>query len=309
MDGRAIALLLRRFLQFEDSRNSIAYRSDTGTVLGYFGPRRKPFQNREIVEAFHDFCASSGDGLQIERLGCLNSGKSLFATALLNHQIDVKKIGDVVETRLLLTEHHESGKALQIRVLFNRLVCTNGMTQLVKLKGRTLNHMKAFSAATVCDYLEAAYRNVEEHEKTLEQLAAIAIADSEARMHLIKAFGNPDLAWEEQPRPVQVCYKLFKGQGAGRREAVSLSDLVRLGRGCQRVPELVCQRELWRAGVQLSMSRQQESACEQVHSTACICSPVGNCELALFSLASPGFPGEAFLFAAQGGDEPCSYCL
>lgn len=213
------------YFQFEDSRNSIAYRSDTGTVLGYFGPRRKPFQNREIVEAFHDFCASSGDGLQIERLGCLNSGKSLFATALLNHQIDVKKIGDVVETRLLLTEHHESGKALQIRVLFNRLVCTNGMTQLVKLKGRTLNHMKAFSAATVCDYLEAAYRNVEEHEKTLEQLAAIAIADSEARMHLIKAFGNPDLAWEEQPRPVQVCYKLFKGQGAGSEKLSAYQTL------------------------------------------------------------------------------------
>lgn len=77
------------YFQFEDTKNTIAYRSDTGNVLGYFGPRRKPFQNKEIVEAFHDFCESSGDGLQIERLGCLNGGKSLFATALLNHQIDL----------------------------------------------------------------------------------------------------------------------------------------------------------------------------------------------------------------------------
>jgi hypothetical protein len=211
--------------EFEDSRNAIAYRSDTGGVLDYFGPRRKPFQNREIVEAFHDFCASSGDGLQIEHLGCLNGGKSLFATACLQHQIDVKKVGDVVEARLLLTEHHESGKALQVRLFFNRLICTNGMSQLVRVRGRTLSHMKEFDARTVREYLEAAYRGVEAYERTLEQLAEVSIADSEAKMHLVKAFGSVELDWEEQPRPVQVCYKLFKGDGAGSEKLSAYQTL------------------------------------------------------------------------------------
>jgi phage/plasmid-like protein (TIGR03299 family) len=211
--------------EFEDSHNSIAYRSDTGTVLGYFGPRRRPFQNREIVEAFHDFCASSGDGLTIERLGCLNGGKSLFATACLRHQIDVKQVGDVVEARLLLTEHHESGKALQVRLFFNRLICTNGMSQLVRVRGRTLSHMKEFDAQTVREYLEAAYRGVEAHEQRLEQLAEVSIADAEAKMHLVKAFGNVNLDWEEQPRPVQVCYKLFKGEGAGSEKLSAYQTL------------------------------------------------------------------------------------
>jgi phage/plasmid-like protein (TIGR03299 family) len=211
--------------KFEDSRNSIAYRSDTRAVLGYFGPRRKPFQNREIVEAFHDFCASSGDGLRIERLGCLNGGKSLFATARLSHKIDVKNVGDVLESRLMLTEHHESGKALQVRLFFNRLVCTNGMSQLVQVRGRTLSHMKAFDAQTVREYLEAAYRGVEAYERTLEQLAEVSIEDSEAKMHLVKAFGNVELDWEEQPRPVQVCYKLFKGDGAGSEKLSAYQTL------------------------------------------------------------------------------------
>lgn len=200
--------------QYEDDQNTIAFRSDNGKVLGYW-PQRKPFQNREVVEAFHDFCASSGEGMRIERLGCLNGGKSLFATARLKHIIDVKTVGDVVDSRLLLTEHHINGKALQIRVFFNRLVCTNGMTELVKLKGSTLNHMKEFDGDTVRDYLEAAYRAVEGYELTLNLLAEETVQDAEAKMHLVKAFGCIDKPWEEQPRPVQICYKLFKGQGAG----------------------------------------------------------------------------------------------
>lgn len=211
--------------QFKDDKNTIAHRSDTGKVLSYFGPRRKAFQNKQIVEAFHDFCASSGDGLQIERLGCLNGGKSLFATAYLKHKIDVKHVGDILETRLLLTEHHVSGRALQIRLFFNRLVCTNGQTRLVKVKGRTLNHMREFDAQSVRDYLEAAYVGVEQYEQTLNQLAEVTIADSEARMHLIKAFGDVDLDWESQPRPVRVCFELFKGEGAGSEKLSAYQTL------------------------------------------------------------------------------------
>lgn len=48
-------------------------------------------------------------------------------------------------------------------------------------------------------------------------------------MHLVKAFGNPELAWEEQPRPVQVCYKLFKGQGAGSEKLSAYQTLFGLG--------------------------------------------------------------------------------
>ena len=213
------------YFQFEDDKNTIAYRSDNGMVLDRFGPRRNAFQNKQIVEAFHDFCASSGDGLQIERLGCLHGGKSLFATACLKHQIDVKHVGDILETRLLLTEHHVSGKALQIRIFFNRLVCTNGQAQLVKVKGRTLNHMREFDAQSVRDYLEAAYQGVEQYEQTLNQLAEVGIEDSEARMHLVKAFGDVNLEWEDQPRPVQVCFKLFKGAGAGSEKLSAYQTL------------------------------------------------------------------------------------
>lgn len=203
------------FFEHQDDTFQIAYRSDTAKVLDRHGPRRNVFQNRDIVQAFHDFCNSSGDGLKIERLGCLAGGKSLFATAKLDHEIDVAKVGDRIETRILLTESHISGVALQVRVFYNRLICTNGMTQLVKLDGSTLNHMKQFDARTVREYLEAAYEHTAEYEQTLNQLAGVTISKAEAKMQLVKAFGKDHLAWEEQPRAVRVCFELFGGRGAG----------------------------------------------------------------------------------------------
>jgi phage/plasmid-like protein (TIGR03299 family) len=211
--------------EFEDTDNTIAYRSDTGAVLGYFGPYRKVFQNREVLEAFHAFVGNSGDGLQIERLGCLNGGKSLFATARLKHDIDVKKVGDVLETRLLLTEHHVSGRALQVRLYFNRLICTNGMTTLVKVAGRTLNHMQEFNADSVREYLEEAYQNIAKRESVLNRLAEVSVSDAEARMHLVKAFGSTEFDWEDQPKAVQTCYRLFKGEGFGSEKLSAFQTL------------------------------------------------------------------------------------
>lgn len=203
------------FFEHQDDTFEIAYRSDTFKVLDRHGPRRNVFQNADIVQAFHDFCNSSGDGLTIERLGCLAGGRSLFATAKLDHEIDVAKVGDRIETRILLTESHISGTALQVRVFYNRLVCTNGMTRLVKLGGRTLNHMKEFDARTVREYLESAYARTAEYEQTLNQLARTTVSKAEARMQLVKAFGDETLAWEDQPRAVRVCLELFGGKGAG----------------------------------------------------------------------------------------------
>lgn len=201
--------------QFQDNKSVIAYRSDNGEVLDRHGPRRNVFQNAAIVQAFHDFCDNSGDDLTIERLGSLDGGKSLFATAKLKHTIDVAQVGDLIESRVLLTESHVSGVALQIRLFFNRLICTNGMTELVKLRGQTLTHMKEFNRTTVQAYLEAAYARTTEYEETLNQLAATAISKAEAKMHLVKAFGNINLPWEDQPKAVKVCFELFGGTGAG----------------------------------------------------------------------------------------------
>lgn len=203
------------YFQFEDNTHKIAYRSDNGDVLDRHSPRRKVFQNVDIVQTFYEFCDNSGDELKIERLGCLDGGKSLFATAKLKHTIDVAQVGDRIETRVLLTESHVSGVALQVRVFYNRLICTNGMTELVKLRGRTLNHMKEFNRATVQAYLEAAYARTTEYEETLNQLAATTISKAEAKMHLVKAFGNVNLPWEDQPNAVKVCFELFGGRGAG----------------------------------------------------------------------------------------------
>lgn len=199
----------------EEDKCSIAYHGESGDSFGIVGPRRKIFQNAQIVQSLRDFCEMSGDGLQINRLGQLNGGKNIFAVATLKHVIDVKSVGDIIETRLLLKESHENGKGLQIMTHMNRLVCTNGMTQLVKVKGKTLGHVKEFNTASVRAYLSEAYEGVAQYGETMEALAQIEVKGSEAKMHYIKALGNPSLAWEDQPVPVHTCYKLFKSTGMG----------------------------------------------------------------------------------------------
>ena len=104
---------------------------------------------------------------------------------------------------------------MQVRLFFNRLICTNGMTELVKLRGRSLNHMQEFNCNIVQAYLEAAYARTIEYEETLNQLATVTISKAEARMHLVKAFGNINLPWEDQPEAVKVCFELFGGRSAG----------------------------------------------------------------------------------------------
>ena len=201
--------------EVEESKTKIAYHSETKECFGIHGPRRTIFQNKDVVQSFVDFCNTSGDDLTLNRVGSLKGGSQIFAVADMKHEIDVKKVGDIIKTRLVLLESHKSGKGLQILVYTDRLVCTNGMTQVVKNGNKTLGHLKEFDTAAVKSYIKHAYESVYQYEETMEALASIEAEDSVAKMHYIKALGDPSLEWEEQPEAVHTCFKLFKSTGLG----------------------------------------------------------------------------------------------
>jgi phage/plasmid-like protein (TIGR03299 family) len=190
-----------------------AYRSDTQEVLSVYGKWRKPFQNRQILETFHTFCEQND--LQIDRIGCLKAGKELFAFTKLPIEIDVKKVGDITETHLMITESHECGRGLQIDLYFNRLVCTNGMTRPVRQRQQIINHVSEYNSNRIAGILTHALATVKDYEKTANGLADVVLSQQEAQMHLIKAFGDPSKVLEEQSKIVQTCLKLFLGEGQG----------------------------------------------------------------------------------------------
>jgi hypothetical protein len=201
--------------EHHSGKSQIAYHGETGKSFGVVGPRRNMFQNRDVVRSFVNFCQNSGDDLKLHRLCQLDGGAVVVGVAKLKHQIDVLKKGDVIETYLTLKESHYNGCGLQVSVFYNRLVCTNGMTNLVKVKGRTITHGKAFNPNTVQAYLAAAYNSIHTYEETMNGLASVGISDTEAKMHLGKFFGDPSLEWDEQPQEVKTCYRLFAKDGLG----------------------------------------------------------------------------------------------
>jgi phage/plasmid-like protein (TIGR03299 family) len=229
-----------------------AYRSDTQEVLSIYGKWRKPFQNRQILETFHTFCEQND--LQIDRIGCLKAGKELFAFTKLPIEIDVKKVGDITETHLMITESHECGRGLQIDLYFNRLVCTNGMTRPVRQRQQIINHVSEYNSDRIAGILTHALATVKDYEKTANGLADVVLSQQEAQMHLIKAFGDPNKPLAEQPKIVQTCLKLFLGEGQG-------SDLLSAYNTAYGLLESVKEYINWHSPVRGSLETAFSSLC------------------------------------------------
>jgi phage/plasmid-like protein (TIGR03299 family) len=204
--------------QFAEEARQAAYRSDTGLLLDVYGPRRLPFQNGDILGTFNRFC--EGTNLSLDYLGSLKEGRTVYAAARLPHEynVDVRKKGDITEAYLLLTEHHTNGKGLSVCLYLNRLVCTNGMTRMVKDGNRIIHHVGKFNSSTVERYLELAMRSLQKYQATVDKLAEVSMTREEATLHLIKCFGQAGEPVQEQPRLVQTCLRLFDGEAKGAEQ-------------------------------------------------------------------------------------------
>jgi phage/plasmid-like protein (TIGR03299 family) len=229
-----------------------AYRSDTQQVLSVYGKWRKPFQNRQILETFHSFCEKND--LQIDRIGCLKSGKELFAFTKLPIEIDVKQVGDITETHLMITESHKCGRGLQIDLYFNRLVCTNGMTRSVRHRQQVINHVSAYNSDRITGILTRALATVKDYENISNRLADVTLTRPEAELHLIKAFGDPAKTINEQPKIVQTCLKLFLGERKG-------SDLLSAYSTAYGLLESVKEYINWHSPVRGSLETAFSSLC------------------------------------------------
>ncbi len=200
--------------QHRQNDTQVAYRSDNGMFIDTY-TNRQPWQNREIIENFHHFCSESDLDLKVEHIGSLADGKRLYAAASLPGVTDVKDVGDVIEWRLLLEDSHINGNGLQVSLFSNRLVCTNGMRQTIRVGNKTVSHVGAFNRDRVSSLLEAAIASVKEQEQTYNKLAETAMSIEEATLQLVTAFGVATLPIDQQPQLIQTAIKLFEGTAKG----------------------------------------------------------------------------------------------
>jgi len=197
--------------QHEELKTQVAYRADTGAFIDVY-TSRKPWQNREIVGHFHDFCNEAG--LKLTHLGNLDGGRTIYAAAYMS-ATDVLSVGDFTDHYLILRDSHINGRGLNVSLFSNRCICTNGMHVTIRVGSKTIAHLGEFNAARINELLDAAMSTLKVKSQTSETLAAIAITREEAVINLISAFGIAGEPVSEQPKVVQVALKLFDGDGKG----------------------------------------------------------------------------------------------
>lgn len=93
-------------------------------ILSTVSKRWEPVQNEEAAEFFHDF-VQSGD-LEMHTAGSLRGGNCVWMLARVKESFEAVK-GDVVDSYVLFTNHHEYGKGTDIRATPIRVVCANTM--------------------------------------------------------------------------------------------------------------------------------------------------------------------------------------
>lgn len=200
--------------QFRETDTKTAFRSDTGMFIDMYTDRQ-PWQNRDIIQHFHDFCSESDLDLQVSHIGSLRDGKLIYAAAKLPIITDIKKTGDISEWWLLLKDSHLNGKGLQVSLYSNRMVCTNGLHELVRQNNQMIAHLGQLNKARINGILEAAIATLRQKEQAHEHLAEVEMTAEEATLQLIAAFGEVGKPVTEQPKLIQTALRLFQGQAKG----------------------------------------------------------------------------------------------
>ena len=119
---------------FADNGGFVTVRQDTEKVLGRVGGVYTPLQN---VEAF-DFMDSvmGQSGAFYHTAGALGQGERVWILVKFNGQEEISA-GDAIDSYLLLSNSHDGGSFLDIRLTTVRVVCANtlGMALSNKEKG------------------------------------------------------------------------------------------------------------------------------------------------------------------------------
>ncbi len=187
-------------------------RTDINKELDTCTNRWLPQQNKEIVELAYKVLGENN--LKITRAGHLKQGRLILLVAdWKTTEVNKRKVGDIVEAKLMLANSHQVGVGHHVKIFWNRLVCTNGMVQGVKAT-KIIGHTDK-----TIDLLEKSIEMLpdrfDKFQQNAEKLSETPLDFLEAQALLIKNFGDPELPAGHQPPIVQIVLDLFGGEAMG----------------------------------------------------------------------------------------------
>lgn len=128
---------------FDEKGNKLriegTFRSDNDFFLGAVTKNYHIVDNEELFK-FPQEIVKAGEKVEFSGAHSLNGGETVMVRYKLPHIIDVKKVGDIVETELIISTSHNGKGSVLSAVNTNRLVCTNGMKTSEKSFSSSVRH-------------------------------------------------------------------------------------------------------------------------------------------------------------------------
>ena len=102
------------------------FRSDNDHFLGAVTPGYRIVDNEELFR-YPEELVKAGENVEFAGAGALLGGEGVYVKYKLPHVIDVKKVGDIMETELVISTKHNGKGSVIAAVNSKLLICTNGM--------------------------------------------------------------------------------------------------------------------------------------------------------------------------------------
>ena len=182
-------------------------------VFDIVGKNWQPHQPVDVLSTFQDWCSEQPE-LKLTHVGQLNGGRIVYALA---DYPDVIQFGqDVTIAKVLLSNFNKLGNSTRVDLFTYRIVCQNGMTVRSKENSIRLNHTEKLDVGDrLTNSLNTLHKNFAGYKRTMERLTEVTMTKQEAHALLIKNFGDPDKAIEDQPQVVWSVIQLFEGKAKG----------------------------------------------------------------------------------------------
>ena len=147
-------------------------RSSDGAYLDTIGDDWNPLQNAEAFQFFDDF-VQAGD-MEMHTAGALTDGRRVWVLAKVNDAFEVFK-NDVVEQYLLLSNPHQYGASIDVKMTPIRTVCWNTLALALGIASDysvKVTHRRAFDANLVKEKLGVAKEKLATYKEAAQFLGS-----------------------------------------------------------------------------------------------------------------------------------------
>ena len=181
----------------------IWHRDDNMDALGVFGKRRQCIQPTTFIDYFRQFCNASQKEISLDLVGTLDAGKTFYmASKLTNDQNKFEDVGDKTDSWLVVTDYYGESKSPKVMVLFNELVCTNGMTRQIHERFSCFSHLREMNFNDVQPVLDAAIKESQAYNRIKDKCIKTPITMETAK-NAIRGFFNDEKAEMLKTRTVE----------------------------------------------------------------------------------------------------------